>query len=97
MSPYVTFVQGETTSRSLRLPQDPHRKERVMTESSCRCNMLNVLSGALATEYLLGHLGGADADSNRRVHTCPNTGVQWIEDRSATQYASSSQVLRRLP
>lgn len=67
-----------------------------MADASCRCKVLNVLSGALATEYLSGHLGGGEGDSNRRVHTCPNTGVQWIEDRSAPQYSSTSQVLRRL-
>lgn len=67
-----------------------------MADSSCRCNVLNVLSGALATEYLFGHLGGDNAESSKRVHTCPHTGVQWIEDRSAPQYSSTSRVLRRL-
>lgn len=68
-----------------------------MANETCRCQVLNVLSGDLALDYLNGHLGAADADSNRRVHVCPTTGVQWIEDRSAPQYASSTRVLRRLP
>jgi hypothetical protein len=67
-----------------------------MADVDCRCRVLNVLSGALANEYLVGHLGATDTDLNRRVHTCPTTGVQWIEDRSATQYSATSRVLRRL-
>lgn len=67
-----------------------------MAIDNCRCQVLNVLSGALAVDYLNGHLGAKDADSNRRVHVCPSTGVQWIEDRSAPTYASSIRVLRRL-
>jgi len=67
-----------------------------MADDACRCRVLNVLSGDLAMDYLNGHLGASDTDTNRRVHVCPTTGVQWIEDRSAPQYASSTRVLRRL-
>jgi hypothetical protein len=67
-----------------------------MADATCRCRILNVLSGNLAEEYLRTHLGGDDAGTNRRVHLCKETGVQWVEDRSAPQYASASRVLRRL-
>jgi len=67
-----------------------------MADITCRCRVLNVLSGDLADDYLAGHLGVTDVESSRRVHTCPNTGVQWIEDRSAAQYAATTRVLRRL-
>ncbi|MEX2532746.1 MAG: hypothetical protein WD360_02140 [Nitriliruptoraceae bacterium] len=67
-----------------------------MADDACRCRVLNVLSGDLAVDYLTNHLGVSETDTSRRVHVCPTSGVQWIEDRSAPQYATSTRVLRRL-
>ncbi|MFA9431525.1 hypothetical protein [Egicoccus sp. AB-alg2] len=64
---------------------------------SCRCDVLNVLSGPLAQDYVRGHLEGARVDGlGRQVHRCARTGIEWTEDRNPDGYAENVLVLRRV-
>lgn len=64
----------------------------------CRCDVLNVLSGAAAQDYLRGHLAVEGTDGlGRQVHRCPGTGVEWVADRGPDGYADDALVLRRVP
>ncbi|MCC5950171.1 MAG: hypothetical protein JJT89_17100 [Nitriliruptoraceae bacterium] len=65
--------------------------------ASCQCEVLNVLSGALAQEYLTGHLDHHRTDGmGRAVHRCTVTEVTWVEERRPSAYGDSVTVLRRL-
>jgi len=64
---------------------------------TCRCEVLNVLSGPVAQDYLTGHLAADRTDGlGRQVHTCPYTEVEWVADRSPEGYADEVLVLRRV-
>jgi hypothetical protein len=64
----------------------------------CRCEVLNVMSGAVARDYLRTHLEQVRVDGmGRPVHRCQDTGIEWAEERSSTGYADDVTVLRRLP
>jgi hypothetical protein len=63
----------------------------------CRCRVLNVMSGALAREYRDAHLGTERTDGmGRAVLRCPDTGIEWVQEVSATGYGQDIAVLRRL-
>lgn len=63
----------------------------------CRCTVLNNLSGAVATDYARKHLDPTRTDGlGRQVHRCPDTGVTWTEERSASGYGDDVVVLRRV-
>jgi len=63
---------------------------------ACRCEVLNVMSGEVARDYLVGHLSHTRTDGmGRRVHRCDETGIEWTEERSASGYADEVTVLRR--
>lgn len=65
---------------------------------TCRCDVINVLSGPVAQDYLAGHLATDRTDGlGRQVHRCPHTGVEWVVDRSPDGYAEDVLVLRRVP
>jgi hypothetical protein len=62
----------------------------------CRCAVLNNLSGAVAADYARRHLDRSRTDGlGRQVHTCPDTGLDWTEERSASGYGEDVVVLRR--
>lgn len=62
----------------------------------CRCEVLNVMSGDVARDYIAGHLEQARIDGmGRAVHRCPQTGIEWTEDTKADAYAEEAVVLRR--
>jgi hypothetical protein len=64
----------------------------------CRCEVLNVMSGAVARDYRRTHLEQVRIDGmGRPVHRCEGTGIEWAEERSRTGYADDATVLRRLP
>jgi hypothetical protein len=64
----------------------------------CRCEVLNVMSGAVARDYSRIHLEQVRTDGmGRPVHRCQETGIEWTEERSSTGYADDVTVLRRLP
>jgi hypothetical protein len=63
---------------------------------SCRCEMLNGLSGDVARDYLRTHLQHDRIDGmGRGVHTCPDSDIEWTEDNDAGGYARDALVLRR--
>ena len=65
-------------------------------EVRCRCEVLNTLSGVVAAEYAREHLDPADTDGlGRTIHRCPDTGVDWTEERSAAGYGDEVIILRR--
>lgn len=63
----------------------------------CQCAVLNVLSGALAAEYVASHLDQDRTDGmGRNVHRCAQTDVTWVEERQPSGYGEAVTVLRRL-
>jgi hypothetical protein len=68
----------------------------VDVDVSCRCAVLNNLSGAVAAEYARRHLDRSRTDGlGRTIHRCPDTGVDWTEEHSASGYGADVVVLRR--
>jgi hypothetical protein len=64
---------------------------------TCRCEVLNVMSGDVARDYTRVHLREVRKDGmGRRVHLCDEAGVEWIEEREPGGYADDVTVLRRL-
>lgn len=62
----------------------------------CRCTVLNNLSGDIAAEYVRKHLDHDRTDGmGRRVHRCPDTEVEWTEERRVEGYGEDITVLRR--
>jgi hypothetical protein len=65
---------------------------------SCRCQVLNVMSGEVAVDYARVHLREHRTDGmGRTVHRCEETSVEWLEEREPGGYADQVLVLRRLP
>jgi hypothetical protein len=63
----------------------------------CRCELLNVMSGAVARDYARTHLERVRVDAmGREVYRCPDSGVEWTEDGDQTGYGANVTVLRRL-
>jgi hypothetical protein len=64
----------------------------------CRCEVLNVMSGEVARDYIRTHLQHDRDDAmGRTVHRCAESKVEWVEDRSGGGYGDEVTVLRRLP
>ena len=64
---------------------------------TCRCEVLNVLSGALANDYLDGHLQQVREDGlGRTVHRCEASDVEWLEEHRSSGFDDEVTVLRRL-
>lgn len=64
---------------------------------TCRCEVLNVLSGDVARDYVRVHLQQERHDGmGRTVHRCDESGVEWVEERHLGGYADDATVLRRL-
>lgn len=64
---------------------------------TCRCTVLNLMSGEVATSYLRTHLEHTRTDGmGRNVHTCAQTGTAWLEERELRGYGDDVVVLRRL-
>jgi hypothetical protein len=63
---------------------------------TCRCNLLNGLSGDLARDYVSTHLQRSRVDGmGRPIHICPDLQVEWTEEREPCGYAEDVIVLRR--
>lgn len=63
---------------------------------TCRCEVLNVLSGDGARDYVTGHLLELGTDGmGRTVHRCAATDIEWVEERTPGGYADDVTVLRR--
>lgn len=64
--------------------------------SACRCDVLNVMSGGVAHDYAAAHLTPSGVDGmGRRILRCPDTAVEWIEEREPSGYRQDVVVLRR--
>lgn len=69
----------------------------VDAEVRCRCEVLNNLTGAAATEYARVHLDRLRTDGmGRSVHRCPRTATEWTEEHRVEGYGEEITVLRRL-
>lgn len=65
--------------------------------SDCRCEVLNVMSGDVARDYVRVHLVESRTDGvGRPVHRCEESGVEWVEERSGAGYGADVMLLRRL-
>lgn len=63
----------------------------------CRCEVLNVMSGDVARDYVRVHLEQVRLDgAGRPVHQCPQTSVEWVEERTGAGYGEGVVLLRRL-
>jgi hypothetical protein len=63
----------------------------------CRCEILNVMSGAVARDYARAHLDRDRVDGmGRTVHRCAVSGVEWTEDHRGSGDGDDVTVLRRL-
>lgn len=63
---------------------------------TCRCEVLNGLSGDVARDYLRTHLKKLRVDGmGRTVHGCPDSEIEWTEEREPGGYAEDVLVLRR--
>ncbi len=64
--------------------------------TTCRCKYLNVVSGDMARDYLRSHLEHGRTDGmGRTVHRCPDTDIEWVEEREQAGYGDDVEVLRR--
>lgn len=64
---------------------------------TCRCEILNVLSGALARDLIEQHLREARTDGmGRTIYLCEDSGVEWLEEHQRGGYDDDVTVLRRL-
>ena len=67
------------------------------TVVTCRCEVLNNLTGEQASEYARHHLDVTRADTGRvTTYRCPDTGINWVEERAPTAYDDQTRRLRRL-
>lgn len=66
-------------------------------EESCRCALLNNLSGPAASDYARLHLHVLRDGAGRvTTYTCPETGIEWVEERSPTAFNDQTRRLRRM-
>ena len=63
---------------------------------TCRCDVLNVMSGAVATDYARHHLDQVRSTGNGRVvYRCPETGITWSQERAPYGVDADAIMLRR--
>jgi hypothetical protein len=63
---------------------------------TCRCDILNVLSGALARDLLETHLRPVRTDGmGRTIYLCDDSGVEWLQEHKRGGYDDEVTVLRR--
>lgn len=75
---------------------DHHPREGHPLLVSCRCRVLNVMSGEVARDYIRHHLDLERTDGmGRRVFRCPEREVSWVEEREPNGYGEDVVVLRR--
>lgn len=68
-----------------------------MTQITCRCEVLNTMSGDAARDYANGHLDEVrSSQQGVTYYRCPQTSVEWIEEPASGAHAGSALRLRRL-
>jgi hypothetical protein len=73
------------------------RRVDVSEAQACRCAMLNALSGPAASEYARLHLDVTREVAGRTTtYLCPETGIEWVEERTPTAFNDDARRLRRL-
>lgn len=61
----------------------------------CRCEVLNVLTGAAGRDHAR-HLDETRSDGQGRTYyRCARTGVGWVEEAARGPYGGDQRVLRR--
>ena len=64
---------------------------------TCRCEVLNSLSGQAAADYAQQHLDVTRETPGRTTtYRCPDTGLSWVSERLPTGYGDDTRRLRRL-
>jgi hypothetical protein len=64
---------------------------------ACRCDVLNVMSGDVARDYIRQHLEPNGIDGmGRAMLRCPEGDLEWVEEREQNGYGDDVTVLRRL-
>lgn len=64
---------------------------------TCRCQVLNMMSGEVAREYVRVHLHFERVDGmGRQVYRCSETDVMWVEERRSGGYGEDTTVLRHV-
>lgn len=72
------------------------RPQEGPTVVTCRCEVLNNLTGDAAVEYARRHLDKTRSEPQGRVHyRCVETGIGWIEEPAPNGYGDSQRRLRR--
>lgn len=65
--------------------------------ATCRCEILNVLSGDLARDLLDHHLRESRTDGmGRTIHLCEDSDIEWLEEHQRSGYDDHVTVLRRV-
>ena len=68
-----------------------------MTQITCRCEVLNTMSGDAARDYANGHLDEVRSDNQGLSHfRCPETGISWVEERAPGSLIGEAKRLRRV-
>ncbi|MDX1659648.1 MAG: hypothetical protein R3343_12575 [Nitriliruptorales bacterium] len=68
-----------------------------MSTVTCRCEVLNTMSGDAARDYANGHLDEVRADRQGvTYYRCPETGVGLVEERAPSAHLSDTRRLRRV-
>lgn len=64
---------------------------------TCRCAVLNNLTGDAAAEYARRHLDVTRETPGRTIqYRCAETGIDWIEETAPNAYDHTVRRLRRL-
>lgn len=64
---------------------------------TCRCAVLNNLTGDSAADYARHHLDVVREHAGRTTtYRCPDTGIEWVEERAPTAYDDNTRRLRRM-
>ncbi len=63
---------------------------------TCRCQVLNVMTGEAAVEYAQEHLELTRSDDQGRTyHRCPTTQVGWVQEPPPGPVSGEAIQLRR--
>lgn len=64
---------------------------------TCQCAVLNNLTGQQAADYAHHHLDVTRAHTGRvATYRCPETGIEWVEERAPNAYDDQTRRLRRM-
>lgn len=68
----------------------------VTDETTCRCTVLNTMTGDAARDYIRTHLDQVRSDGHgTNYYRCPETGIGWAEEQAPSASPSDARRLRR--